>query len=67
MARIAVDESQSMQLRATMYRELGQYVAPKRKAMAVTSEDGGPVKTEMTVREWLDPINGKTLGSLSER
>jgi hypothetical protein len=50
MARIAMDESQSMQLRATMYRELGQYVALRRKAMEVTGEEGGPVKTEMTVR-----------------
>ncbi|HKH19746.1 MAG TPA: hypothetical protein VKB53_02380 [Gammaproteobacteria bacterium] len=58
MARIAIDESQLMQLRATMYRELAQYVAPKRKAMEVTGEDGGPVKTEMTVSEWLESING---------
>jgi hypothetical protein len=67
MARIAMDESQPMQLRATMYRELAQYLAPKRKAMEVTGEDGGPVKTEMTVRELLDSINGKSLGPPSER
>jgi hypothetical protein len=33
MARIAMDESQPMALRASMYRELAQYVAPKRKAL----------------------------------
>jgi hypothetical protein len=49
MAGIAIDESQPMQLRATMYRELAQYVAPKRKAMEVTGEDGGPLKGELTL------------------
>jgi len=48
-------------------RELGQYVAPAHKAMEVTGEDGGPVKTEMTVRELLDAINGQSLGPPSER
>src|SRR5215211_2789781 len=62
MAKIAMDESQSIQLRAQMYKELAQYFAPKRKAVEVTGEDGGPVKTEMTVRELLDAINGKSLG-----
>ncbi len=33
MARIAMDESQPMTLRASMYCELAQYVAPKRKAL----------------------------------
>jgi hypothetical protein len=42
MAKIAMDESQPMQLRVPMYRELAQYVASKRKAMEVTGEDGGP-------------------------
>ena len=67
MARIAMDESQPMQLRATMFRELAQYVAPKRKAIEVTGEDGSPVKTELTIREWLDSINGQSLGPPSER
>ena len=50
-----------------MYKELAQYIAPKRKAMEVTGEDSGPVKTEMTVRELLDAINGQSLGPPSER
>jgi hypothetical protein len=53
MARIAMDESQSMQLRATMYRELGQYVALRRKALEVTGEDGDPLKGELTISAWL--------------
>jgi hypothetical protein len=61
------DASQPIQLRATMYRELAQYIAPKRKAMEVTGEDGGPVKTEITFREWLNSIKGKILGLPSER
>jgi hypothetical protein len=67
MATIAMDENQPMQLRASMYRELAQYIAPKRKAVEVTGDEGGPVKTELTFREWLDSINGKTLGPPSER
>jgi hypothetical protein len=51
MAGIALDESQPMPLHATMYRELAQYIAPKRKALEVTGEDGGPVKHEMALRE----------------
>jgi hypothetical protein len=50
-----------------MYKELAQYVAPKRKAVEVTGEDGGSVKTEMTVSVWLDSVNGKTLGPPNER
>ena len=67
MARIPMDEQAELGLRAQMYKELAQYVAPKRKAMEVTGEDGGPVKTEMTVRELLDAINGQSLGPPSER
>jgi hypothetical protein len=54
-------------LRASMYRELAQYVAPKRKAMEVTGEEDGPLKAEMTLNAGLDSINGKTLGPPSER
>ncbi len=38
---IAMDESQPMALWATMYRELAQYVAPKRKALEHKGEPGG--------------------------
>jgi hypothetical protein len=41
MARIAMDESQPMALRASMYRELAQYVAPKRKTLEHSGETGG--------------------------
>ena len=67
MARIAMDENAELGLRAQMYRELAHYIAPKRKAMEVTGEDGGPVKTEMTVSALLDSINGQSLGPPSER
>jgi hypothetical protein len=60
MAGIALDENQPMPLRATMYRELAQYIAPKRKAMEVTGEDGDPIKDEITLVAWLDSINGKS-------
>ena len=67
MAKIAMDESQSIQLRAQMYKELAHYIAPKRKAMEVTGEGGGSVKTDMTVSALLDAINGQSLGPPSER
>jgi hypothetical protein len=67
MARIAMDENQPMQLWTTMYRELAQYVAPKRKAVEVTGEDGGPLKGELTISAWLESINGQSLGPPSER
>jgi hypothetical protein len=41
MARIAMDESQPMVLRASMYRELAQYVASKRKALEHKGELAG--------------------------
>jgi len=37
MARIAMDPLSSPELRARMYVELAQYVAPKRKAIALSS------------------------------
>ena len=37
MARIAMDASNSLELRARMYVELAQYVAPKRKAVVLSS------------------------------
>ncbi len=47
MARIAMDESNDVSLRAQMYKELAQYVAPKRKAVEVTGEDGDPLQMEL--------------------
>jgi hypothetical protein len=41
MARIAMEESQPIALRASMYRELAQYVAPKRKALEHGGETDG--------------------------
>src|SRR5688572_10464844 len=41
MVRIAMDETQPMVLRASMYRELAQYVAPKRKALEHKGEMAG--------------------------
>jgi hypothetical protein len=38
MARIATDESNPIELRARMFAELAQYVAPKRKAVEYSGE-----------------------------
>jgi hypothetical protein len=40
MAKIAMDESIGMRIRAQMYKELAQYVASKRKAIEVRGEAG---------------------------
>jgi hypothetical protein len=48
IARIAMDETAELGLRGQMYKELAQYVASKRKAMAVTGEDGGPGQAQIT-------------------
>jgi len=44
MAQIAMDDSQPVQLRASMYRELAPYVAPKRKTVEVTDREGDPIQ-----------------------
>lgn len=67
MGQIAMDERVEVSVRVQVLKELCQYVAPKRKAIEVTGEDGGPVKTEITLSAWLDSHNGKTLGPPSER
>ena len=49
MAAIATDEKQDIALRAAMYKELAQYVAPKRKAVEMSGPDGG----ELTLAEFV--------------
>ena len=67
MARIAMDETAELSIRAQMYKELAQYVAPKRKAIEITGENGDPVKGELTLMAWLEQHSGKTIGPPSER
>jgi hypothetical protein len=40
MARIAMDKKNPVELRARMFAELAQYVAPKRKAMEHSTQPG---------------------------
>lgn len=51
MARLAKESEASgdMALAGSMYKELAQYVAPKRKAVEVTGENGGSVAMAMQV------------------
>ena len=51
MARIAMNEANPLELRGRMFAELAGYVAPKRKAIEHSSEDGSG---EITVR-WMTP------------
>lgn len=41
MARIAMDESNSIELRAKMLAELAPYIYPKRKTMDISSNNDG--------------------------
>ena len=61
-----MDERVEVNVRMQVLKVLCQYIAPKRKAMEVTGEDDGLVKTELTVSEWLESINGQRLGPPSE-
>lgn len=67
MAHIAMDENADLGIRAQMYKELAQYVAPKRKAVEVTGENGSSLKGEFTLTGWLETHSGKTLGPPGER
>jgi hypothetical protein len=67
MGQIAQDESVVGGLRVQLYKELAQYIAPKRKAVEVTGEDGGSIQGELTLNAWLESINGQSLGPPSER
>lgn len=57
MARIAeqaMDEG-DMQLAGSMYKELAQYVAPKRKAVEISGDQENPIQTvSKIVREIVD-------------
>lgn len=56
MAEIAEDESNPVELRAQMYKEVAQYVEPKRKAIEVTGPEGGPISVvsskPLSLEEW---------------
>jgi len=67
MDQIALDESVEVSLCVQALKELCQYVASKRKAVEVTSEDSSPIQGQLTLNAWLDSINGQRLGPPSER
>jgi hypothetical protein len=50
MAKIAMDEKAELSLLAQMYKELAQYVAPKRKSVEVQAEVG---------YSWIDAIRDR--------
>lgn len=45
VANLALQEK-DLALAGNMYKELAQYIAPKRKAVEITGDDGGPIKFE---------------------
>jgi hypothetical protein len=45
--RIAMDERVEVGVRVQVLKELCQYVAPKRKAVEITGEEGGPLVLEI--------------------
>ena len=44
MARIAMDDTNTPELRGRMYGELAQYIAPKRKAVEFAAENDGKME-----------------------
>jgi len=48
IAQAALDDN-DLALAGQMYKELAQYVAPKRKAIEVTGEGGGPIESRWEV------------------
>ncbi|HEX2244107.1 MAG TPA: hypothetical protein VHK27_12835 [Gammaproteobacteria bacterium] len=51
MGQIAMDERIEVSLRVQVLKELCQYVAPKRKAIEVTGDKGGPLVLEINWAE----------------
>ncbi len=47
MGQIAMDERIEVSIRVQVLKELCQYVAPKRKAVEVTGDKGGPLVLEI--------------------
>ena len=52
MARIAMDESAELSLRGQMFKELAQYVAPKRKAIEVSGTAGNVSLYDMVMASY---------------
>ena len=65
MARIAMDESNAPELRGRMFAELAQYVAPKRKAVEHSAEDG----TASVTFSWMsrDDVRDLSAAELTDR
>ena len=51
MGQIAMDEHVEVSIRVQVLKELCQYIAPKRKAVEITGEDGGPLELEICWQE----------------
>lgn len=49
MAKLAMDESSPPELRGRMYAELAQYIAPKRKALDVSSTTQQPISINIGI------------------
>ena len=51
MGQIAMDEHIEVSIRVQVLKELCQYIAPKRKAVEITGEDGRPLALEISWAE----------------
>ena len=52
MAQIAMDPSTDVSLKAQMFKELAQYVAPKRKSIEMRGSDAGPTLEALIIRSY---------------
>ncbi len=49
MAHIALDQSNPVEVRCRMFSELAQYVAPKRKAIEISDDEGKPAQQNLEI------------------
>lgn len=60
MAQLAMDDTNSPELRARMFAELAQYVAPKRKALQLSGKEFTPVTFNIGIKK---PNDEKSISS----
>ena len=70
MARLAMDETAPLAIRAAMFRELAAYVAPKRRAIELTCETDEPARADdarKSLAAKLEAIARRTVAAAEER
>lgn len=64
MAQIALDKSNAPELRARMFAELAQYIAPKRKAVEIDTGDAHHVVFNIGIPQTIASVNAVDIPAL---